>query len=870
MNENKKKKTSLIKRLLKWLSISILILLIALISIPYLFKDKIVEMVSTTINNSVNATVTFEDVELSLLKSFPLANLTVKELAVVNKEPFVGDTLFNAKELSFKLKITELFKKAEEVIELKSIATNNGQINIIVNKEGIGNYDIAIKDESINENADNNDSFSFNIQDYEVENIDFSYVDKSSNIKLQLDNIYHSGEGNFMDDVLDLDTKTTAKLSLDLENVNYIHDVSIGLDAVLGIDLKNSKYSFKENTGTINQLPLEFNGFIQLIDETQLYDINFKTPTSSFKNLLALLPKQYSGNLKTIKTAGNFDLNGVVKGILSEKTIPTFDISFSSKNAMFKYDDLPKSVEKINLNSKIINKTGLLKDTYLNVNKLTFTVDKDDFSANGNVSNLTTNPRIDIATKGTINLENIGKVYPAAMKKQLSGILKADVISKFDMNSVEKGRYQNIKNAGVISVSNFKYEGDDVANPFYIGETSITFNTNTIKLNKFDAKTGSSDISVTGNLDNFYGFLFKDQKLKGDFNLNSNTLKVADFLSKEEKNENEETSSTLKIPSFLDVKLKAKANTVVYDNMNLTNVSGDVLIKDESVSLQNLKTDVFDGNIGINGKVSTKGDVSSFTMNLDLKQLNIADSFSNLDMLKSIAPIAKTIEGKINSTIKVSGNLNEDMTPDLKTISGNLLGQLRNTKLKAGNSKVLTLLGEKVSFLDINKLNLNEASALLSFNNGEVTVKPFNLKYQDIGIQIGGKHSFDNAMSYDIVFDVPVKYLGTEVTNAIAKLTPKDAESVKSIPVKANLTGSFLSPNLTTNIKDATSNLMKDLVEKQKQSLINKGKDKLLDLLGGGKKDSDSTKTKDKPKDKIKDLLGGLFGKKKKDTVKKN
>ena len=45
-------------------------------------------------------------------------------------------------------------------------------------------------------------------------------------------------------------------------------------------------------------------------------------------------------------------------------------------------------------------------------------------------------------------------------------------------------------------------------------------------------------------------------------------------------------------------------------------------------------------------------------MDLDLKQLNISESFGNLDMLKSIAPIAKTIEGKINSKIKESLNEN--------------------------------------------------------------------------------------------------------------------------------------------------------------------------------------------------------------------
>lgn len=118
-------------------------------------------------------------------------------------------------------------------------------------------------------------------------------------------------------------------------------------------------------------------------------------------------------------------------------------------------------------------------------------------------------------------------------------------------------------------------------------------------------------------------------------------------------------------------------------------------------------------------------------------------------------------------------------------------------------------------------------------------------------------------------FDVPVKYLGTEVTSIIAKLNPKDAAEVKSIPVKATITGSFTSPNFSTNLKTATSNLVKQLVEKQKQSLLNQGKDKLKDLFNTKTDDKDSTNTTDKDaaKDKIKNTLKNLFNKKK-DTSK--
>ncbi|WP_299670162.1 AsmA-like C-terminal region-containing protein [uncultured Polaribacter sp.] len=863
MDKNKEKKST-VKGIVKW-SVSILLfLIIAFISIPFLFKDKIVAMVSNTINNNINATVTFQETDLSLFRNFPLASLKVNDIAVVNKAPFLGDTLYYAKELNLNLKITELFKSANEKLEIQSVSTENGKVNIIINKENIGNYDIAIKKEPTVNTSES--SLSLDIKEYELDNIDFNYFDATSQIKLAVDSIYHTGKGNFAKDILDVDTETEANVSLDIENVNYLKGVAIKLDAILGIDIKNLKYTFKENTGYINQLPLEFDGSIQLVEENQLYDMTFKTPTSSFKNLLAILPKQYSWNLNSIQTAGNFDLKGIVKGTYSKTTIPTLDISIVSKNAMFKYADLPKAVNNIHLDATILNKTGFAKDTYVAIHNTSFTIDQDIFNASGNIANITKNATVNLTAKGIINLENISKVYPISVEKQLEGILKADIVTNFDMNSVEKGNYQNIKNKGTLEVSNFKYKGEDVANPFYIDKTSVTFNTNTIKLEEFKAKTGASDLSIQGNLENFYGFLFKEQQLKGNFYLNSTTFKVDDFLAKNETSKKEENSKGLKIPAFLDISLNTKAKTVIYDNINLSNVAGIILIKDETVRLKNITTDVFGGHIGLNGNVSTKGETSKFQMDLNLKELNIGDSFGSLDMLKAIAPIAKSLEGKINSTIKVSGNLEEDMTPNLKSITGDLLGQLLNTKLKVTNSKVLSLVGSKVDFLDVSKLNLHEASALFTFNNGEVSVKPFNLNYKDVGIQIGGKHGFDNSMNYNITFDVPVKYLGNSVTSAIAKLTPKDAAEIKSIPVNATLTGSFSSPNFSSNIKDATSNLMKNIVEKQKQSLIDKGKDKLTDLLSGGTK-IDSTKTKEDTKDKIKNVLGGLFGKKK-DTTK--
>jgi hypothetical protein len=48
-------------------------------------------------------------------------------------------------------------------------------------------------------------------------------------------------------------------------------------------------------------LPLEFDGFIQMVETGQEYDLKFKTPTSSFKNFLGIIPAAYASSLDNVK-----------------------------------------------------------------------------------------------------------------------------------------------------------------------------------------------------------------------------------------------------------------------------------------------------------------------------------------------------------------------------------------------------------------------------------------------------------------------------------------------------------------------------------------------------------------------------------------
>ena len=908
------------KKILKIVGVLLILIIAVLIAAPFFLEAKIGDIIKNNVNKNVNATLDFSEANLSLVSSFPNAEVAFKDVVLINKAPFEGDTLFKATNLELTMGIMQLFKGTGESIAINNIYLDDALVNVVVDKEENANYDIAIASETTTtvEEPSTTDGFSFDLQSYEISNSRIYYTDNSTGITFKLDDFQHKGTGDLSLATSELDTHTDAFISLEMDSVNYLNKNKIKLDALIGIDLNENKYSFLKNEALLNQLPLVFDGFIKLNETSQEIDLTFKTPSSDFKNFLGVIPEIYSKNIEDVTTTGDFTVNGNFNGIVDETHIPKFHIEIKSDNASFKYPDLPKAVRNVNFDIQLNNKTGITEDTYVDINKASFMIDEDKFNLTSHITELMGNTKVKAHMDGAMNLANISKAYPVPAEYNLKGMLKADITTAFDMQSVEKEQYEKTSTTGDLSVTNFEYNSDELANPVKFNSARLTFNPKTVTLNNLNGTTGTTDFDATGTINNLLGFMFNDEKVEGNFNLKSNTFALNDFMVAETDNPvetvNGETNSgstteeeKIKIPSFLDATINADAKKVIYDNITLSNVTGVLRIKDETLS--NMNAGMFGGNIAFNGDVSTKNDTPTFNMKLDLNKLGIQETFASVDLFKTIAPIAKMLNGKLTSDISLSGNLTDDLLPNLLSLSGDLFADIMTEEVNTESSPVLNSLVSNLNFIDPKQLNLKDLKTSLSFKDGIVTVKPFTLNYKDIQINVDGSHSFDQKLNYKATLQVPAKYLGSDVTKLIAKIDDTSLNDL-TIPVVANIGGLYNSPQVTTDLTSGVKQLTTKLIEVEKQKLINKGTDKAKDLIGGlisgdktktdsVNKDASSTKTsakdiiggiistkkdttsttsvkkdstpvnkeKEAVKEKAKDILGGLFGNKKKDST---
>ncbi|GHC64180.1 AsmA-like C-terminal region-containing protein [Ulvibacter litoralis] len=870
------------KKALKIFGIILGLGIIFLIAAPFIFKGTLEKIVKRTINENINATVAWEDLDLSLFRSFPDAALTINNFSIVNNAPFKGDTLASGKTIKLDMGVMQLFNKSDEPIQVNSLFLDEALVNIKVDSLGNANYDIAIKKDAPATSEGETDSagFSFGLKNYEIENSRIQYSDAVTSTFLTLTNVNHEGSGDLSAALSTLSTKTEALASFKMGDVEYLSENSITLDADFQLDLENQKYTFLENEAKINELPLTFDGFVKINETNNEVDLTFKTPSSDFKNFLAVIPKEYVKELDGVTTTGNFTVNGMIKGIVDDTHIPTLDIKVNSQNASFKYPDLPKAVQNISIAAELKNETGLLKDTYLTIGGLTFKIDDELFNLSGSVRNLTENALVNLALKGTINLANIGKVLPMELEQELTGIFTADVTTNFDMASVEKEQYQNIKSNGTLTLTNFVYKDAAFKNDLNLSKASVSMSPGTIRLNELAATSGQTDIQATGTIENLIPWVMAKQDLKGRFNVQSNTFNVNDFMTSETEaskgtakaSEASLQKESVKIPDFLDATIDFSAKKILYDNIVLENAKGTVGIKNEAASLSNVASKIFGGDIAFSGNVDTKNAVPTFGMNLDLKKIDIGQSFGQLELLKYIAPIAKALDGDLNTTLQLSGELTENLTPNLATLAGNAIAQILTAEVDKDKMPLVSKLGEQVKFLNIDKLSLRDVSTALTFNNGKIEVKPFDFEVKGVKMTVGGSHGLDKSIDYNLTMDVPAKYLGSDVTKLLAKLDPKEADEMTvSLPV--GLTGTFTSPQVSLNTDTAVKALTQKLIEKQKEELTTKGTNILKDLItqnSGSTTPTDSTKTttettkQEETTKAVKDIIGGIFGNKKK------
>lgn len=850
------------KRFLKIFFGTIAVIFILLLVLPFAFKGKIEEKVKEIINEEINASVDWQSFSLSLIKNFPNLSIGLDELSVINKAPFDGDTLIYVNKFSVAVDVMSAIKG--EPFEIKSIFVNEPYFNLQVNADSLANWDIVPESEEeeieIEEEEETDLSgFSAQLRSFKIKNARIAYDDKTMDMVAKIDGFNLDLVGDMQQAYTTLDIKTAIQsLNVNMEGTQFLSNSNAKLNAKIGADLDKFIFTFKENELVFNKIPLFFDGTVAMLDEGFDLDVKLASSATDFKTLLALVPKEFMSDFEGLKVDGTLAIEALAKGIfLDEDNLPAFNLLFEINKGKIQYPDLPKSIDNIGVNFVVNNPGGVLDNTVAELKTFHFELDNSPFDAKLKVVTPISNATFDATMKGKINL---GSLMDAVELEDMviKGILDADMAVRSDFNTIDAEKYEDVKAEGYMKLSNFSFSMADLEKDVFIDDASLVFTPKYVDLKSFICRLGESDFSLTGKLENYLAFALRDDVIKGNLAHTSKYINANELMSltgdeeETETVENEEATETIMVPKNIDFVMTTNINKILFDEMELTNTRGALIIKDGKIDMKGLGTNLLGGSVVLNGEYNTQNEKEpKMAFDMKVSSIDINQAANSVSMLESFLPIAKLAKGKVSLNFNFNSLIGDEFSPVLSSVNGG--GLFSSNSIKVEGSKVQTGLATMLKDDKYKVADVKNLTAYFTIENGTLNVKPFDVNVFGKKINIEGSQNLDSKMDYNMKMPVSRNEL-----NQVAGLLGANVGSGSDVMVGIKIGGTVDDPKITLDTSDATKAVKDAVVDELKTQIQEKVTDEVKKELEAKKKEvekeleKEAEKLKEKAKEELK------------------
>ncbi len=823
----------------------ILLILVLLFTVPILFKEQIRSKVVQVINESVDATVNFDNYKLGFFRNFPNLTFSLNNVSVVGTDKFENDTLAGFESFNLVFNLSSLIGNSG--YEVKTIVVDKAVVNAIVLKDGTVNWDI-MKDTtetvSVEEETTSSD-MKIQLKNVTILNSSISYLDYESDMQAYLKNMNFSMKGDMTSSETDLQMSITmGDFTFVMEGIKYLNKTVVDSKIDMLANFDNYEFTFRENYFTVNDLKLNFSGMVAMPGDDIETDIKFSTAQTSFKTLLSLIPAFYMTDYADLKTTGEFAVTGSAKGIYSDadSTLPDITLAMSVSNGLISYPDLPEQIKNINLKSNVYVDGKDLDKTTVAVDKFHMEMAGSPFDMTFALKTPMSDPDFKGSMVGRIDLSALMKAIPMD-SISLSGIIDMSVQMAGRMSMIEKEQYESFVAKGNMDIKNMV-----VAMTGYpdvkINEAGFEFTPAYATMtNTSLSVAGNSDFTLSGRLENYIPYVFSDQTIKGNLTMRSKLIDVSDIMSKMAADttviEDTVALTLVRVPRNIDFDFNALIDKFSYDKIKAENVKGHIIVHDGVLSLRETGMDILKGTIGMNADYDTRDSLKPLMKaDFDLKNVAVKEAFATFNTVQKLAPAAKGIEGNISGKLAFTSLLGQDMMPVINSING--FGKIQSEQVTLVESKTYDKIRETLKLGDKFSNTFKDINISFRIADGRIFVSPFDIKAGNLKMNISGDQGIDQTLNYIVKTEIPRTDLGGSVNSLIDNLSgeaaklgiaykPSDVLKVNmkvtgtfSKPVVAPFFGSTSGESTAGGVKEAVKEVVKQTID----NTVDNAKDK--------------------------------------------
>ena len=830
------------KKVLIILASLIGLILLAAVLVPIIFKDDIQAAIDKELDKALNAKVYYDTdaFSVSLFKSFPDISVTVGDFGIVGIEPFETDTLVDVTEFSLTLDIMSVING--EQIEIVDVSLIEPTINVIVLEDGRANYDIAKpSEETVEEETSESAPLSIKIQGWEIVDANVIYMDAATPMLAAIGGLNHSGSGDFSQDVFDMVTTTTVDaMTFSYDGVDYIYKKSLNAEITMAMDLANMKFTFKENKISLSNFGFGFDGYVSMPGEDIDMDITYAGKEINLKSILSLIPGTYQEYLDGVTASGTVGFDGYVRGSVTETELPAVMANFSIDGGKIVYADYPIPMEQIDVKATFNMPSADLRETSFLMDKFHMLLDGEEVTAYLDFKDLE-DYYWDFRMNGNLDLEKITKVVKLE-ETTLRGHINAQLETKGRMSDLEAERYTELPTTGSMEITDLYYQGVDLPQGFGIANTKMTLDPKDITLANFKGNAGRTDLNMDGKISNYLAYALNDSAmLYGNLNFSSSVVDVNEWMTEETEEETPEDTSTLeivRIPENIDFVLASNIETIIYDNLELKNFNGKLIVRDGAIQMEKVGFNLLDGQFEMNGAYESALSLAKplYDFDFSIKGMSIASAFKSFTTIQELVPVADKMTGKFSTDFKLGGSIGEGMMPVYEDMQGAGLVAIANAALQ--DVKLLTAIS------NVSKLNQEDGEVTLKdvllqteIRDGRIWVEPFDIKLAGKKATVGGSTGVDGTLDYAMSMDVPSGQVGEALNSAISSFAGMNNVVGKDITLNLGIAGTYDEPKvkLLSASPGGEGGGVKAALEQQAKAKINEKKEEVTKKVEAAK-----------------------------------
>lgn len=815
-----------VKKTMKIAGITLGVILLLLLILPFAFQGKLAKLVKEEGNKMLNAQFDFRTLNISLLRNFPSASVSLEDFWLKGTGPFENDTLIQAGELTAAVNLFSLF--GDGGYDISRIIVKDTRVHAIVLEDGRPNWDVMkpSPDAETPEDETAQETFRIKLQKLSVDNLSVVYDDRQGGVFADLSRLEADCSGDFGSDRTVVDLKMeTPSLTCRTGGIPLLNKVSLEADMDVDADLAGGKFTLRENMLRLNAIQLNLDGWLAQTKQGMDMDLRLNTNEVGFKELLSLIPAIYAKDFQDLKTDGKVTLNAFARGSMEGNTkVPQFEVNLDVKDAMFRYPSLPAGVEKINISALVRNAGGPLDATEISVAPFDFVLAGNPFSLNATVKTPVSDPDFHLTARGKLDLGKVKEVYPLD-DMQLNGLVQADLELGGRLSMVEKEQFEQMQAKGSLRLNLMKLVLKDMP-PVDIQQSVFTFSPRYLQLSETTVNIGKNDLTLDSRFENYLGYALKGSTLKGTLNVSSNHLNLNDFMSADttaavaEVPADTAAMGVIRVPENIDFQMQAAFRELLFDKMTLTDGKGTLLVRNGTVDMRNLSFNTMGGSVTMNGAYAApQKKQPELNAAFDMRNISFAQAYQDLGLVQQLAPIFAGLKGNFSGNLQIDTPLDATMSPVMSAVQGK--GALSTKDLSLSGVKFIDQVADIVKKPSLKEIKVKDLNIDFEIKDGRVTTKPFDLKLGDYNMNLSGSTGLDQTIDYTGKITMPAGGIASKLGT-----------------VDMTIGGTFTSPKVGIDMaslaRNAAEQALKGLGEKlgndskgseKKKSVINKALD---------------------------------------------